>query len=99
MSDADTELVRKTARLALLEIDEAEARALGADFARILEHFRALAQLDVDGVEPTSGAADLADVLRADEPRPSPPAERLLANAPLREDGFFAVPKTIREEG
>lgn len=99
MSDSGIEVVRAAARLARLELDEEEAGRLGPQFARILDHFRALASLDVEGVEPSSGARELSDLLRPDEPRASRGVERLLAGAPLREERFFAVPKTIREEG
>lgn len=98
MKDPEIERVRKAAALARLEITDDEVRTLGPQFARILEHFRALAALDVEGVEPTTGATSLTDVLRPDVPRPSPGTERMLAGAPEGEDGFFRVPKTIRED-
>jgi aspartyl-tRNA(Asn)/glutamyl-tRNA(Gln) amidotransferase subunit C len=87
--------VRRVAALARLAISDEEARTFGAQFARILEHFRVLAELDVEGVEPMAGAAGLVDVLRDDEPVASFPAEALLAAAPRRADGFYAVPKTV----
>lgn len=99
MSDTDVETIRRAAHLARLEITEEEARTLGPQFARILAHFEELARLDVQGVEPTTGATDLRDVRRADLPRPSFERERLLAGAPERADAFYSVPKTVRSDG
>ena len=95
MTDSDIETVHKVAELARLDIDENEERALGAQFARILEHFQVLARLDVDGVEPMTGATGLSNVQRDDAPAPSLPLERILANAPARVDAFYSVPKTV----
>jgi aspartyl-tRNA(Asn)/glutamyl-tRNA(Gln) amidotransferase subunit C len=95
MSAENEDTVRRIAALARLSIDEEEVRALGADFARILAHFESLAALDVEGVEPTAGATDVADVLRKDRPRPSLPPDAVLANAPERVDDFYSVPKTV----
>ena len=99
MDDPDLSPVLDAAALARLEVGPDEARKLGPQLAAILAHFQVLAELDVEGVEPTTGAADLADVTRADEPRPSPPREVLLENAPDRREGFYGVPKTIGGEG
>ena len=95
MDDHDPSLVLKTAALARLEITAEEARVLAPQFAAILAQFQVLAELDVEGVEPTTGAPGQADVTRGDEPRPSWPREALLLGAPDPREGFYAVPKTI----
>ena len=99
MSAPDPELVRRTARLARLEITDEEARSLGADFARILAQFERLSALDLEDAAPTAGAAGLRDVTRPDEPRPSLAPDDVLAGAPAREDDCFRVPKTVGGEG
>jgi aspartyl-tRNA(Asn)/glutamyl-tRNA(Gln) amidotransferase subunit C len=91
----DLATVRSIAALARLSLGDGEARVLAGQFARTLEHFQALARLDVTGVEPTTGAAGLADVTRPDEPRPFADTEALLARAPERDGDFYAVPKTV----
>lgn len=98
MQDQDLETVRRVAALSRLALDEHELAGMAKTFARTLEHFQVLARLDVEGVEPTTGAALLADVTRADEPRPSLAPELLLANAPERVDDFYSVPKTVGGE-
>jgi aspartyl-tRNA(Asn)/glutamyl-tRNA(Gln) amidotransferase subunit C len=49
-------------------------------------------ELDLDGVEPTSHVIALQNILRADEPRPSWPLERVLEPAPDPVEGAFRVP-------
>ena len=104
LSRSEREAVRRIAALARLEIRADEEQQLGADFASILAAFHSLAELDLsaartsdpggeDPVPADPGAAEPAT--RADEPRPSLPAETVLANAPDPEDGFYGVPKTI----
>lgn len=107
MSEFDLATVYKVAELARLDIHEAEARALAAQFARTLEHFQVLAGLDVEGVEPMTagtagtagtGGSRLGDVQRDDVPVAPLPLEKILANAPARVDGFYSVPKTVGGE-
>jgi aspartyl-tRNA(Asn)/glutamyl-tRNA(Gln) amidotransferase subunit C len=56
-----------------------------------------LRSLDTTGVEPTSHAVPLRNVMRDDEPRPSFPRDDMLANAPDRAGDFFRVPRIIEE--
>ena len=85
--------VRRAAELARLELTDEEAEALGPEFGRILAAFEALARWPLpDGAPP---AAPDPGRTRPDEPRPSLPRERLLANAPEGTDEFYSVPKTI----
>lgn len=92
------ETVRKIARLARLDLAADEEETLARHFGRILEHFRVLEGLDVTGVEAMLGASRVSDVLRADLPRPSLPAEAMLANAPAHTTEFYVVPKTVGGE-
>ena len=48
---------------------------MAGELSAILEHVDRIAELDLDGVEPTSHVVALENVLRADEPRPSWPRE------------------------
>jgi len=98
MSASDEDLVRRTAELARLSITDEEAARLAPPFARILAHFHALAEVDLEDVEPTTGAFGLRDVLRKDERRPSLTQDEVLANAPERIEDFYSVPKTVGED-
>ncbi len=95
MAQTDKDEVRRIAALARLEVDEGEIETFAAQFERILGQFQSLAELDLEGVEPTAGAQGLRDVLRRDEPRPSLDPERVLSLAPEREGEFFRVPRAV----
>ncbi len=95
---ADPDTIRKTAHLARLDLTEGEVAELAPQFARILDAFRELSELDVAEVEPMTRAVEGEAPLRADEPGPCLERERLLAGAPEPIDGFFGVPRTIEGE-
>ena len=84
--------VRHVARLARLELSDDELEHFGGQLDAILEAVGKVAELDLDGVEPTAHPLELANVWAADEPRPPLPVEAALANAPDSEDTFFRVP-------
>ena len=87
-----TEDVLHVARLARLELVGDEVEEMRQQLSAILEAVGKVAELDLEGVEPTAHPLDLVNVLAQDEPRPSLPREEALANAPDPEDGFFGVP-------
>ena len=84
--------VLHVARLARLELSEEELERFGAQLSAILEAVGKVAELDLEGIEPTAHPLDLVNVWAEDEPRPSLSLEDALANAPDRERGFFRVP-------
>ena len=86
------EEVLHVARLARLALTDEEVERLGAQLNAILEAVGKVAELDLEGVEPTAHPLDLVNVWAEDEPRESLPVEQALANAPDREGGFFKVP-------
>jgi aspartyl-tRNA(Asn)/glutamyl-tRNA(Gln) amidotransferase subunit C len=86
------EQVLHVARLARLELDDAEVERMASELSGVLEHVDKISELDLDDVEPTSHVVALENVLRADEPRPSMERERALAPAPDPADGAFRVP-------
>jgi len=63
----------------------------------ILGYIDKLRVLDTTGVEPTSHAVPLVNVMRDDATRPCLPPDEALANAPERSGQFFRVPKIIEE--
>jgi aspartyl-tRNA(Asn)/glutamyl-tRNA(Gln) amidotransferase subunit C len=88
----DREQVLHVARLARLELSEAEIERMAGELSGILEHVDRISELDLDRVEPTTHVVELANVLRPDEPEPSLPRELALEPAPDPADGFFRVP-------
>jgi aspartyl-tRNA(Asn)/glutamyl-tRNA(Gln) amidotransferase subunit C len=88
----DREHVLHVARLARLRLDDAEVETMAGELSGILGHVDRIADLDLEGVEPTSHVVRLENVLRADRPWTSLPPEVALASAPERFDGAFRVP-------
>ena len=85
--------VEHLARLAHLELDDAEATKLAADLEAILAYARRVAAVPEDG-----DAADLpagSTPLREDEPGPPLPPGVAVAPAPERASDLFKVPPAI----
>ena len=91
------EEVLHVARLARLELSEAELERMREQLNAILGYIDRLKELDVSGVEPTSHVVPLVDVMRDDEPAPSLPPEAMLQNAPDRVGDLFRVPRIIED--
>jgi aspartyl-tRNA(Asn)/glutamyl-tRNA(Gln) amidotransferase subunit C len=89
--------VEHVARLARLALDEGELERMREQLAAILAYIDKLRALDVDGVEPTSHAVPLVNVMREDEIAPCLPEDEALANAPDRVDDMFRVPRIIED--
>ncbi len=89
--------VEHVARLARLELSAADKERMRRELDGILSYIDTLRALQTDGVEPTSHAVPLTNVMREDEPRPSVPQTDMLANAPEPSGEFFRVPRIIEE--
>jgi aspartyl-tRNA(Asn)/glutamyl-tRNA(Gln) amidotransferase subunit C len=87
--------VKRIAKLARIRVDEAEIAVLQAELNAILGYVEQLNEVDVTGVEPLSGGAQMAMRLREDVCTDGGIAEQILANAPERIGMFFAVPKVV----
>jgi aspartyl-tRNA(Asn)/glutamyl-tRNA(Gln) amidotransferase subunit C len=68
---------------------------LQAELNAILGYVEQLGEVDVSGVEPLSGGAQMAMRMREDVVTDGDMAEAILANAPDRAGQFFAVPKVV----
>src|ERR1700685_656386 len=84
--------VLHVARLARLQLDEAEVERMANELSKVLDHVDRIRELDLEGVAPTSHVVDVTGVVRPDEPTPSLPREVILAAAPQPVDGGFGVP-------
>ena len=88
----DREQVLHVARLARLELSDDEVGRMTTEMSKILGHIEKIAELDLEGVPPTSHVVEVTGALRADEPRPSLPRDVAFANAPDVADDGFRVP-------
>ena len=91
----DTATVRRIAKLARIRVEEAEIANLQTELNAILGYVEQLNEVDVTGIAPLSGGAQMAMRLRADVVTDGEIAEKILANAPDRVGEFFAVPKVV----
>jgi aspartyl-tRNA(Asn)/glutamyl-tRNA(Gln) amidotransferase subunit C len=89
------EEVEHVAKLARLEITDAEKEAFSQQLSGILTYVAQLETVDTTGVDPTATVVEQTNVFRDDAVRPSLTAEEALRNAPESQDGCFVVPKII----
>jgi len=89
--------VEHVARLARLALGDEERSRMRQQLGRILQYIDALKAVDVEGVEPTSHAVPMTNVMRDDEVVPSRPREEMMANAPDRAGDFFRVPRILED--
>ena len=88
----DRDQVLHVARLARLRLDGDEVERMASELSGILDHVEAMAELDLEGVEPTSRVVDLENVLRPDRATGSLERSRALASAPDATGDSFRVP-------
>ena len=87
--------VRKIARLARIAVEDDRLEPLAVELNGILGWIEQLNEVDVDGVEAMASAVELALPMREDVVTDGDIAEKVLANAPRAEEGFFVVPKVV----
>lgn len=91
----DPATVRRIARLARLRLDDADVPRLQAELNGILGWIEQLNEVDVDGIEPLTGAAQMALKMRDDVVTDGSIRDAILANAPERAGVYFTVPKVV----
>lgn len=87
--------VRKVALLSRIALTDDEEERFAAQLNDILDYVEQLNELDVEGVEPTTRAIDVSNVMRQDAHSAYENREGLLNNAPDRDEDFFKVPKIL----
>jgi aspartyl-tRNA(Asn)/glutamyl-tRNA(Gln) amidotransferase subunit C len=91
----DPATVRRIARLARIRVEEAALPRLQTELNGILGWIEQLSEVDVAGVAPLTGGAQIAMRMREDAVTDGGIPEKILANAPDRAGDFFAVPKVV----
>jgi len=80
------------AKLARIELDEAEEEKLLKDLSNILDHFKVLEELPTEDVIPMAGGTDLMNVFREDEERINTNQGAGVDAFPETKDGFLKIP-------
>jgi len=91
----DPATVRRIAKLARIRVEEADVPRLQGEMNAILGWIEQLGEVDVDGIPPLTGGAQIALRLRDDVVTDGDRLEAVLANAPDRVGSFFTVPKVV----
>jgi aspartyl-tRNA(Asn)/glutamyl-tRNA(Gln) amidotransferase subunit C len=91
----DISTVRAIATLARIDVQDEELVPLAGELSNILTFVEQLAQVDTTGVAPMSSVADQTLAMRPDRVTDGGIADKILANAPEAEEGFFTVPKVV----
>lgn len=91
----DHKTVRKIASLARIAMNDAEIEALVPELNNILGWVEQLGEVDCTGNEPMTAVIPNMLRLREDVITDGNVRDKVLANAPAPEHGFFGVPKVI----
>ncbi len=91
----DEATVRRIARLACINIADDEASGLVSELSSILTWVEQLDEVETDGVEPMTSVVEATIKMRDDLVNDGDDRDRVLANAPRAEDGYFVVPKVV----
>ena len=97
-ADLTADQVRYVARLALLELTDAEVELFTTQLGNVLHTADAMGELDLADVPPTHHPLGMVNVFRSDEVRPSLDRDEVLGQAPEVEDDRFKVPPALGEE-
>ena len=96
----DTATVAKIASLARIKVSTTELEAMVPELNGILAWVEQLGEVDVTGIEPMTAVIEnhlrlRDDVIDADPLTGGGVQDKVLANAPEAQHGFFGVPKVI----
>ena len=91
----DQATVAKIAHLARIKLPEEAVPSMQQELSSILTWVEQLETVDTDGVEPMTSVAHQGLQRRDDSVADGGYPERVLANAPDSQAGFYAVPKVV----
>jgi len=94
-NEIDVAYVAKLARIALTG---EELERLGRELGDLLEHVRAISELDTGDIPATAQVVVQRNVEREDTVGPSLERSQILAMAPDAQGPYFRVPRIIAEE-
>ncbi|GAE87454.1 Asp-tRNA(Asn)/Glu-tRNA(Gln) amidotransferase subunit GatC [Acetivibrio straminisolvens] len=89
------ETIEYVANLARLKLTEEEKEKFIRDMENIISYVDKLNELDTSEIAPTDHVIPINNVFRDDEVLDSYPKDKMLMNAPSKENGCFKVPKVV----
>ncbi|MBC2604651.1 Asp-tRNA(Asn)/Glu-tRNA(Gln) amidotransferase subunit GatC [Pelagicoccus albus] len=84
-----------TAKLARINLTDAEKEKLSQQLDSIIGYVEKLEELDTEGVEPTAHPYPVYNVWQEDEVKGELPVEEALKNAPAQRENMIVVPKVV----
>lgn len=91
----DKATVAKIAALARIKVPEEDQEALAGELSNILGWVEQLGEVDTENVPPMTSVVDAVLPKRDDAVTDGGYPDRVTANAPAVEKGFFTVPKVV----
>ena len=88
-------MVRRIAGLARIQVDDEKLPALANELSAILGFVEQLSEVDTTDVKPYTSPIEMQIKARVDVVTDGGYPEDILANAPEKDDGYFAVPKVV----
>jgi len=91
----DKATVKNIAFLARIRVPDEDLEPLAGELNNILDWIEQLGEVNTDGVEPMASVSNVTLPLRRDAVTGGGQPEKVLANAPEAEKGFYTVPKVV----
>ena len=91
----NNKMVKQVAMLAHLKIEDDKLEETKEEFNKILDWIEQLNEVDTNSVEPLVSVHEGHVPLREDKVTDGHLKEEVLKNAPLKEFGYFVVPKVV----
>ena len=89
--------LENVAVLSRLSIPEVEQKKYIEQMDAILTYMDNLSAVDTENVNPTTYALPMSNVFREDIVKSSLARDAALSNAPVKENGYFKVPKVLED--
>jgi aspartyl-tRNA(Asn)/glutamyl-tRNA(Gln) amidotransferase subunit C len=91
----DEATVARIARLARIDVPQAELAPLAGELSHILGWIEQLGEVDTADVAPMTSVVAMRLAWRDERVTDGGKAEAILANAPARQDDYFVVPRVV----
>lgn len=91
----DKKTIEHIAKLARLEITEAEATEYSQQLGKALSHFEQISKINTAGIEPLVTPTEIEEFWREDIAKQEFSPEEMTSNAPSKAGNLFKVPPVV----